>query len=67
VYAEGGERHHLPHCHVRWPDDEASVALTTLVRLDGEPLPLAARALLEQHLSDLRAAWDSLNPERPFQ
>jgi hypothetical protein len=35
--------------------------------LDGDPLPSQARALLAQHLVDLRAAWDSLNPERPIQ
>ncbi len=64
VYDERGERHHRPHCHVRWSDGEARVALPTLERLAGDELPAAARKLVEDHAADLAAAWDRLNPGR---
>jgi hypothetical protein len=67
VYAEGGQPHQAAHCHVYWPDGAASVALPTLLVLDGDPLPPAARILLKESLAALRAAWDTLNPEMPIQ
>lgn len=62
VYDERGERHHRPHCHVRWPDGEARVALPTLELLAGDDLPAAARELVEEHAVDLHEAWNRLNP-----
>ena len=64
VYAEQGGRHHLPHCHVRWPDGEAQVELPNLAWLEGDTLPATARRLVEDHVANLVAAWNRLNPER---
>lgn len=64
VYDERGERHHLPHCHVRWSDGEAQVELPGLERLKGDVLPATARRLVGEHVAELIAAWNRLNPER---
>ena len=64
VYAEVGQPHHLPHCHVRWPDGSIQVALPTLRVLAGGEIPPAARQLLLDHLDQICAVWDRLNPER---
>lgn len=64
VYAEEGHRHHIAHCHVQWSNGATSVALRTLLVLDGDPLPAAARVLLDAHVAELRAAWNALNPGR---
>ena len=66
IYDEFGERHHLPHCHVRWPDGDAQVELPTLIVLDGDDLPRAAVDLLRANLAELRRVWNRLNPERPI-
>ena len=66
VYDERGQPHHRPHCNVRWSDGDAQVALPSLVLLDGDPLPRAAWRLVNDHLADLVAAWNRLNPERPI-
>ena len=63
VYAERGERHHLPHCHVYWPDGESVVSLRDGELLRGDAVPAAARRLVREHLSEIRRAWASLNPE----
>ncbi len=65
VYDETGERHHLPHCHVRWEDRWTVVELPRLHVLIGPELPAAARESLRDHLAELRAAWNRLNPRRP--
>lgn len=67
VFAEGGQPHHLPHCHVRWSDGATSVSIRKLVVLDGDPLPPAARELLKEHGGELRAAWNTLNPGRQIE
>lgn len=67
VYAEAGQPHHLPHCHVRWPDGSAQVALPTLRILAGGQIPTQARELLLDYLDDICSAWDVLNPERPVE
>lgn len=64
VYREVGQPHHLPHCNVRWPDGSTQVALPTLRVLVGDPLPLAARELLRDHLEQIIEGWNRLNPER---
>jgi hypothetical protein len=64
VYDERGERHHEPHCHVRWSDGEATVGLRTLNVLAGAALPALARRLVEDHEAEINAAWDRLNPRR---
>jgi hypothetical protein len=63
VYAEYGERHHLPHCQVRWSDGDCQVALPSLRVLAGK-LPAAGRRILVEHLNEICKAWDELNPER---
>jgi len=64
VYPEVGNRHHLPHCHVRWSGNDVSVALPTLMEIAGGPLPPAARELLIEYLEVIYAKWAELNPER---
>jgi hypothetical protein len=69
VYRETGERHHRPHCNVRWGDRSVNLALDggTLELLSGraERLPRGLQAELRARLADLRAAWTELNPDRP--
>ena len=67
VYAEAGQPHHLPHCHVRWSDGSTQVALPTLRVLAGEELPRPGRELLLDHLGEVCAAWDRLNPGRSIE
>jgi hypothetical protein len=64
VYAEVGQPHHLPHCHVRWSDGSSQVALPTLTVLVGDELPRPARQLLWDYLEAICAVWNRLNPER---
>ena len=64
VDVEQGGRHHLPPCHVRWPDGEAQVELPNLAWLEGDALPAMARRLVEDRAAELVAAWNRLNPER---
>ncbi len=59
---EAGESHHRPHCHVRWADGHASVTLPDFTVLRGPLLATAARDELDDHIDDLRAAWNRLNP-----
>jgi len=53
----------MPHCNVRWPEDNAQVALPSLNVLAGT-LPPAARRLLEDNLDSICDKWDELNPRR---
>ena len=64
VYAEVGQPHHLPHCHVRWSDGDAQVVLPTLRLLAGDTLPREAHRMLVEHVEEIIAAWECLNPER---
>lgn len=64
VYAESGQPHHLPHCNVRWSDGSTQVALPTLLVIVGNPLPKEAWDLLRDHLEEICAMWDELNPGR---
>jgi len=66
VYSELGQPHHLPHCHISWPDGESVVDLALLSVLQGDPLPGAARELLREHQAQVKRAWTSLNPGRPI-
>lgn len=66
VYEEIGHRHHLAHCHVYWPDGAAIFGLDQIEQLAGAIPPATAAELLHDHLDELRAAWDHLNPkDRP--
>ncbi len=61
--AEFAQRHHLPHCHVRWAGREVVVALPTLRLLVGKRLPKGARKLLLTRLDMICEAWNEKNPE----
>lgn len=67
VYREIGHRHHRPHCHVKWSDGDAQIGLLATDLLAGTKLPAQAQALVEEHINEIAAAWNRLNPERPAQ
>jgi hypothetical protein len=66
VYAESSSPHKLAHCQVRWTDgSDIQVTLTGLNRVAGErELTRTERELIAQHLDELVAKWQELNPER---
>ena len=64
VYAEAGQPHNLAHCQVRWSGHSTQVALPLLEVIVGDKLPRRARKLLEDHLDEIVAAWNRLNPGR---
>jgi hypothetical protein len=67
VLPEVGERHHLPHCHVVWSHGKTTVLeLPSFRVLTGHPLPAAAWDVVRESKSDIIAAWNQLNPERPI-
>lgn len=67
---EGGDRHHLPHFHVRYQDDKASIAIEDGRILAGS-LPhkqlKLVQAWVELHRDELFADWElAANGEEPF-
>lgn len=64
VYAEFGERPHLPHCHVRWPGESVAVRLDAYRPLIQTTLPAEVDRLLRDYAEAIADAWDRLNPER---
>jgi len=64
VYPEYGQPHHLPHCHVRWPDGNVKVALPDLMIIVGGELPREARTVLLENLDEICRCWNQLNPLR---
>jgi len=66
IQSEGTDRHHLPHCHVRWKGGSASVSLATFTVLAGT-LPQAVLDEVRQHRMAIIAEWNRLNPYRPAQ
>jgi hypothetical protein len=67
VHAEGSDRHHLPHCHVRWKaGGSVPVSLATLMPLEGT-LTRTVRDLLREHRSEIIEEWNRLNPYRPVE
>jgi len=61
VYREVGGPHHMPHCHVRWPDGSIVVALPILNEIAGGKLPREAKKLLLDNLEEIWDAWNLLN------
>lgn len=63
MFAETGERHHLPHFHVVGADGEAVLAIETLEILAGA-LPVRDRRLVEAwaelHRAELLDNWARL-------
>ena len=64
IFFELGVKHHLPHCHIRWGDDETVVALPTMRELVGTSLPKAGRKLLAQNVRFLVAKWEELERQQ---
>jgi hypothetical protein len=54
----------LPHCHIKWGDDETVVALPTMRELVGTSLPKAGRKLLAQNVRFLVAKWEELERQQ---
>ena len=61
VYPEGGARHKLPHCHVRWAESDTVIALPSLRRLVGPPLPKLGGDMLRKNLDLIWDQWLALN------
>lgn len=61
VYAEAGSPHKGAHCHVRTSDGETVLALPTLSRIVGRPLPRDILEGLRERLDDIVGAWEGLN------
>ena len=61
IYCEQGGRHHLPHCHLRWGDQEAVVSLATMRRLVGDEVPARGIEVLVENQDHLVKKWDELN------
>jgi len=66
VHSEENEPHHLPHCHVDWPNGRASISLPRLILLDGTELTRQARRVVEDNMEAIKHAWNELNPGRPL-
>ncbi len=66
VYREIGNRHHLPHCHVRWSGHESVVILPALNRIAGAELPRVLRRALVVEIDIICNAWNEINPEHPI-
>ncbi|HLZ71623.1 MAG TPA: DUF4160 domain-containing protein [Dehalococcoidia bacterium] len=64
VYAERGGRHHGAHCHVRWAEHEASVALPEIEPMHGAKLPGSVLMVLRDHVDVLNNAWIALNEQK---
>jgi hypothetical protein len=64
IFFERGVKHHLPHCHIRWGDEETVVAIPTLTELAGTSLPKAGRTLLAKNLGLLVAKWVQLEQQQ---
>ncbi len=61
IYCERGGRHHLPHCHLSWGDQEAVVSLATMRRLVGDEVPASGIEILVENQDHLVKKWAELN------
>ena len=70
LFFEEGERHHLPHIHVRYQGFKASIAIDDGRILAGEFPPKQLKlvqAWVEIHRDDLFADWElAVSGETPF-
>jgi len=67
---EDNDRHHLPHFHVRYQDDKASIAIEDggflQASLPNKQLKLV-QAWIELHRDEFFADWElAVNGEEPF-
>lgn len=70
MFFRDNRRHHLPHIHVRYQSDEASVSIANGLILDGT-LPSKqlkmVQAWIEIHQEELMVDWElAINGEEPF-
>lgn len=70
MYYLDDERHHLPHVHVKFQDQQASFSIVDAALLAGK-LPVAkvrlVQAWIEIHRESLMADWDlAVTGQKPF-
>ena len=65
VADERGERHHLPHAHIK--ERGTLICTVNLITLEplqaGKSLPAGMLEELENHREELFEAWEGLNPD----
>lgn len=70
MYFRDNRQHNLPHIHVRYQGDEASIAIEDGVLLDGKLPPKQLKmvqAWIEIHKEELQVDWQlAVNGEDPF-
>jgi len=70
MYFKDNERHHLPHIHVRYQGDNASVSIDDGRILDGSFPPRQLKlvqAWVEIHNDELQADWElAVTGEEPY-
>lgn len=68
MFAEAGERHHEPHFHAIYQENQAVYGVDSLERIAGS-LPTTQERLVlawaEIHRSELQACWQALQAGRP--
>lgn len=63
MYPEAGERHNMPHFHVRYSGDRATLEIATGDVLAGSlprPQVRLVQAWVELHRAELQAIWAAL-------
>lgn len=70
IFFEDNDRHHIPHIHIRYAGDKASVAIEDGRLLGGNVPPKQLKmvqAWIEIHKDELFADWElALAGEEPF-
>ena len=70
MYFRDNRRHHLPHIHVRYQSEEASVSIDDGSLLDGILPPKQLKmvqVLIEIHKEELMVDWElAVNGDEPF-
>lgn len=70
MYFKDNERHHLPHIHVRYQGDNASISIDDGRILDGSFPPRQLKlvqAWVEIHNDELQADWElAVTGEEPY-
>ena len=70
MYFRDNRQHNMPHIHVRYQGDEASIAIEDGALLDGKLPPKQLKmvqAWIEIHKEELQVDWQlAVNGEEPF-
>ena len=70
MYFRDNRQHNLPHIHVRYQGDEASISIEDGVLIDGKLPPKQLKmvqAWIEIHKEELQVDWQlAVNGEDPF-